>query len=257
MADDSSTHAANAGTGSVFGFMGAIFGALVCFIGCAAEVSALGRPHKVSGTVLAIAAIAFGVGAIVLVRLAIRLEHRFKGSPPARTAATATAPTGARHPRNGPVSRIIAAVAIVAVVAFVVAVSVSLHSGAVRSSYTQNHGLARRGTVTSVKSIHHYSRTSSSWTTYNFDVALTTPANGATSTVVQDPTKDFQDYDQGEPIKVLVDPKQLTYAEVPGQRLHSANWFVGPLVLVVIFGGLGAIITTEEIKHRRHRRASI
>jgi len=256
MAEGSSPQRGDAGMGSVFGFVAAILGALVCFVGCAAAVSALGRPHQAPTAALAAVAIGFGVGAVVLVRVAIRLEHRFRSGPPAaRAAAPVVEPTAARHPRNAPVSRIVAILAIVGVIAFIIALSFSLHSRAARSSYTQHHGLARKGTVASVNSVSHDTRYDS-WTTYDYDVTLAAPAGAATHTVAHDPTKDSQQFNQGDPINVLVNPKQLNYAELPGMPVQSSAWFVGPLILSVIFVGLGALITTEQIKHRRLRRAA-
>jgi len=256
MAKGSSPQRGDAGLGSVFGFVAAILGALVCFVGCAAEVSALGRPHKAPPTVLAAVAIGFGVGAVVLVRVAIRLEHRFRsGQPAARAAAPVVEPTAVRHPRNAPVSRIIATVVIVGVIAFITALSFSLHSRAARSSYIQHHGLARKGTVVSVNSVSHDTRYDS-WTTYDYDVTLAAPAGAATHTVAHDPTKDSQQFNRGDPINVLVDPKRMNYAELPGMPVQSSAWFVGPLIMGVLFAGLAVIITTEQVKHRRLRRAA-
>jgi hypothetical protein len=256
MAGQSSAPRRTGGSGNVLGFMGAIVGALICFIGAAAEASALGRPHKLSTAVLAVIAIAFAVGSIVLVWLAIHLEHGFRtAATSARPAATVVAPTAVKHPKNGPVSRIILTVASVAVIAFVVWLSFSLHSDASRSSYTQHHGLVRTGTIASVHRVDHDTRYSS-WESYDYDLTLAVPADGATRTVAHDPTKDFQQFEQGSPIKVLVDPKQLDYAELPGQRVQTSRWYAGPILLGVIFVGLAALLLTEEIKHRRLRRAT-
>jgi hypothetical protein len=256
VADDSSPQSGAAGTGNVFGFIGALLGALVCFIGCAAEAAALGRPHKAPTAVLAAVAIGFGVGSVVLVRVAIHLEHRARSTQPAaRAAAPVTVSRVARHPKNGPVSRIVATLAIIGVIAFIVVVSLNLHSQASRSSYTQHHGLARTATVAEVKKVNHYSRYDS-WTTDDYDVSLAVPAAAATSTVVHDPTRDFQEFDQGASIQILVDGRQLNYAELPGEPVQSSRWFAGPLVLGVIFGGFGAVIIVEDIKHRRLKRAA-
>jgi hypothetical protein len=255
MTEDSSQQRSGAGSGNVFGFIGALLGALVCFVGCAAEAAALGRPHKVSTAALAAVAIGCGVASAVLVRVAIRLEHGFRSSQPAARAAAPVAAPPSPHPKNGPVSRIVAILGGVGIVVFVVVLSISLHSRAARSSYTQHHGLARAGTVAVVTSVHHYAKTGS-WTTYNYDVTLAMPADSVSHTVANDPTRDFQVYARGDPISVLVDPKQLGYAELPGSPVQSARWFWGPLLLGVIFAGLAVAIITEEIKHRRHKRAA-
>ena len=243
----------SSGGGTVLRFIAAILGALICFIGAAAEASALGRPHRASTTLLTIVAIAFAVAAIALGRLAIHLEHSMRGPAGAATPAVHPAAMPAqRRPKNGPVTRAILAILVIGYLVFMVFISVQLHAKASRSSFTQHHGISRTGTVEVVHKEHHSSRYSS-WNTFNYDVALTTPVDGANRTRAHDPSKDFQAFSAGEPITVLVDTEETGYAELPGQPVQSSTWFVGPLILAVIFVGLFAFIGYEEIKHRRRR----
>jgi hypothetical protein len=251
---ESSSSAGKPGGGSVVGFIAALIGALVCFVGCAVEVSALGRPHKLATAVLAIVAAAFAVGSFVLVRVAIHLEHGFRGAGPTAPARVA-APATARHPKNGPVSRIVATIAAVGVLVFLVFLTVSLHSAATKSATTQHHGLARSGTVASVHSEDHSTKYDS-WTTYNYDVTLSTPIGATSQTVAHDPTKDFQAYDAGEPIHVLIDPHQVSYAELPGSPVQSSSWFWGPLLFGAVLVMLAVLLTREHVKHRRLTRTS-
>jgi hypothetical protein len=110
-------------------------------------------------------------------------------------------------------------------------------------------------TIASVHKKEHAMKTSS-WVTYDYDVTLSQPAGGAAQTVVHDPTKDFQQFQQGGVINVLVDPKQTDYAELPGLRVESKRWYGGPLILGVVFVGLAVLLTYQEIKHRRLKRAA-
>src|SRR5450755_3378633 len=81
------------GLRTVLGAIAALLAATACFVGCAAEVSALGSGHSTPAAVLVGAAAAFAVGAVVLVRVAIRLEHRFRSAgPAARPAGSAARP---------------------------------------------------------------------------------------------------------------------------------------------------------------------
>jgi hypothetical protein len=227
--------------------------ATFCFVGCVVEISALGREHEAPAAALVAAAAGFAAAAVVLIRVAIRLEHRFRSAQPGiRAPASAARRASGRHPRNGPASRIAGTVIIVGAIAALTALAVSLHSQAALSSYTQRHGLARGARVDAVHPVSH-DTSHDSWTTYDYDVALAVPAAGRTRAVAHDPTRDFQRFDPGDTIRVLVDPRQPGYAELPGIPVGSSRWFIGPLTLAVIFLGLVAFITAEEIRHRRLR----
>ena len=257
------------GAGTALGAVAALLGATACFVGCATEVSALGREHQTPAAVLIVVAAAFAAGAVVLVRVAIRLEHRFRsggaaapaGGPHAARGVPSAGPAPARRGRpawrvhDSPVTRIVGVVLIAGVVAGLTALTFQLHGQAAQSSYTQHRGLARRATVEAVHQVSHATSTQA-WTTYDYDVALARPAGRVTRTVAHDPTQDFQRFDRGDVISVLVDPRQPAYAELPGIPVESPSWFTGPLVLAVIFLALAALIIAEEIRHRRARSAA-
>jgi hypothetical protein len=233
----------------------AILAATVCFVLSIAQISALGREHSAPVAALIGLAALFAIAAALLVWVAIRLEHRFRSSfVPARATTPAPHPATVRHPRNGPASRIISAVIVVGAVVLLALLTLNLHSQASRSQDTQAHGLSRHARVVSVRTINNDTRYDS-WITYDYVVALTVPAGTVRTTVVHDPTRDFQEFDPGDSITVLVDPHQLSYAELPGLPVESRWWFVGPLTLGLIFLGLAALLITEEIKHRRLRAA--
>lgn len=235
--------------------IGALLGSAVCFVLALGSVSALGRPHKASTAVLAILAAVFAVGAVLLARAAFHVEHRMRaGAPPAPVARTSPR-VGRRPPRNSPASRFVTGVVLVVVLGLLVFLSVFLHARAARSAYTQHHGVLRTGTVETVHPIHHSSR-SSSWTTYNYGVALLQPVGAVDHTVVNDPTKDEQAFEQGGQIVALVDPKQPSYAEIAGEPVFTSSWFIAPLVLGLVLLFFAFLVGYEQILHRRHKVAA-
>jgi hypothetical protein len=250
------------GLRTILGAVAALLAATACFVGCATEVSALGSGHTTPAAVLIAVAAAFAAGAVVLVRVAIRLEHRFRSAGPAaraagsggRVAVPAARRASGRHPRNSPVTRIVGIVIIIGAVVTLAAVAFQLHAQAALSSYTQQHGLARRATVEGVHPVSH-DTSHDSWTTYDYDVALAVPAGPASRTIAHDPTRDFQRFSQGDKISVLVDPRQPGYAELPGKPVESSWWFTVPLTLAAVFLAPVALIAIEEVRHRRRRPA--
>src|SRR5450755_4216626 len=86
MARQASPQRREPGPRTVLGAVAALLAATACFVGCATEVSALGSGHSTPAAVLIGAAAGFAAGAVVLVRVAIRLEHRFRSAGPAARA---------------------------------------------------------------------------------------------------------------------------------------------------------------------------
>jgi hypothetical protein len=238
-----------AGRGLVFAFAGALLAATACFVGAVAELAALGREHSAPTGLLLGAAIAFSIGAIVLIRVAIHAEHKLRAMP-----RPAPAPSVRRPPKNGPMARVFAIVLVLGFVAVLIFMTLSLHASAVKSAETQHHGISRSATVTAVHRESHASRYDS-WNTYNYDVQLSAAANGATTTVVNDPSRDFQRYDAGETTLVLVDPKELNYAELPGHPVQSSSWALAPIILAAVFLLTGFLIFVEQRKHHRMKAA--
>lgn len=255
MSRETSPQRREPGLRTVLGGVAAMLAATACFVGCVAEISALGREHETPAAVLIAAAAGFGVAAVALVRVAMRLEHRFRSAQPAaRGVQPAVRRAPVRHPGHSPVTRIAGIVIIIGAIAALTTLAVQLHSQAVLSSYTQHHGLARNGTVDAVHAVSH-DTSHDSWTTYDYDVALAGPTGPVTRTVAHDPTRDFQRFNQGDTISVLVDPRQPGYAELPGIPVES-SWFIAPLVLSVVFLLPVVLISVEEIRHRRLRSAA-
>src|ERR1700753_841140 len=95
---------------AVGGFAAAVLGTTVCVVGVALSVTALARGHHISAVLLALLAAVFTVGAVVLIRLAIHLEHGLRKPQRLMTLYDlAPAPAGsaaaARRPKNGPGTR--------------------------------------------------------------------------------------------------------------------------------------------------------
>jgi hypothetical protein len=250
--------------GPLAGFIASIIATTVCVVGAAASAAALGHPHHAPTYALALTAAAFTVATIVLARLAIHLEHGLRGpAKPLRTLYD-LAPAGhefaghpvapaRRHPKNGPATRIVFIGLAVVFIGLMVWLSVVLHARAVRSAYTQHHGVSTIGTVTLVHRIHHSSR-SSSYNTYDYDVQLFSPVSGASTTRVHDPSQNFHDFFVGDTVRVLVDPKQPGYAEIPGRPYASSLWWLVPLVMGLVFVLVGGLVAWEQVRHRRHRK---
>ncbi len=251
--------------GTLAAFAAAILGTTVCVVGAAASAAAIGRPHHAPTYALALAAAAFTIATVALARLAIHLEHGLRGpAKPLRTlydlappghefAGHPVAASTRRHPKNGPVSRNFFIGLVVVFIGVMAWISVALHARAARSAYTQHHGASRTGIVTLVHRIHHSSR-SSSWTTYDYDVTLDDPVNGASSTRVHDPDQNFQHYFSGESVSILVDPKQPSYAEIPGRFASLRLWWIVPLLMVLILAAAATGVFWEQRRHQRHRK---
>jgi hypothetical protein len=251
MSHETSPQRREPGLRTVMGAVAALLAATACFVGCVAEISALGREHDAPAAALIATAAGFAVAAAVLVRVAIRLEHRFRSArSAARPTPSAVARTRVRRPANSPATRIAGIAIIIGAIVALATLAAGLHSQAVRSSYTQHHGLVRNAAVEAVHPVSH-DTSHDSWTTYDYDVALAVPAGTVTRTVAHDPTRDSQRFDRGDTISVLVDPQQTDYAELPGIPVESSWWFAAPLTLAVVFLALAVLITAEEIRHRR------
>lgn len=239
------------GTGSVLALGGALVGFLVCFVGAATAAADLGRPHDAPTWLLTTIAGALVVGAAVLVRVAVHVEHQLRSTP----GSGAPPPAPRRPPKDGPVARAIAVLAAIGAVVLVVVATVQGHAGASRSAATQDHGLRRTGTISDVRPVHHATKYDS-WTTYDYTVLLERPGDQRASTTLHDPARDVQAYSEGQPVQVLVDPEDRGYAELPGERVQGSTWFVGPLVLGACVAGLGTLLVVEQVRHHRHRRAT-
>jgi hypothetical protein len=226
---------------------------LVCLIGCATELSALGRPHTAPTALLVAAAVGFGIGTVVLARIAIRAQRQSATATAEVVAARRAATPAARRrakPMSPRVRRAASAGLLVGVVALIVFLGVSLHAGTAKSSETQHHGIARRGRVTAVRTEHHDTRYDS-WLTFSYVVHLDAPADGTSVTLVHDPHHDYQRQFVGDRVDVRIDPHDLGYAELPGHPVGSSTWYVPSAAL----GGAVLLVLIPLAIQSRKRRA--
>jgi hypothetical protein len=102
-------------------------------------------------------------------------------------------------------------------------VATVVSAAASKSGYTQAHGLPRSGIVTSVA--NHTGKASSA----DVGVRLGQPVDGQAATTAHLPS--VTSLKPGMPVRVLVDPRDPSYAEFPGQRyIQKATAQVGAAV---------------------------
>lgn len=191
-------------------------------------------------------------------RWAVWSEHRLRGTdhivPPAGEAAITPAFAAGERARwrrhRGPVA--VAALVLVFVggtAGFAVGAIVS-HSQAERSSYVQHHGIAEQGTVIfTANSTQCYRSCSSnaaidvSYTTAGGDVRFTTVHYG-----------DVSGLSGGDKVRVLVDPRQASYAELPGSAYVTSRVWIVLGAFAVLFAALDVSFAVSVVRARRRRR---
>jgi hypothetical protein len=231
--------------------------------------SGLSRPGQ-----FVVAAICAGI-LYLAARWARHAEHRLrhKRAEPAALAlesGTAVKPVGAASPspttvkapphfssplrrrrHYSPASSLIAVVIFgTFTVGLVIGAFVVKADGA-RSAFTQHHGIPATGIVTHVNDIEDCGRSSCSWHS-KITVHLRTPVRGATTTVVNYP--DRSEVSAGDEVQILVDPRELGYAEFPGSpSVQSWQWIL-MLGIAAVFGALAAWAIREWLRQLRRRR---
>jgi hypothetical protein len=226
------------------------------FVDLAAGAHSSGRSGQIVGTAVCL-------GLIYLCsRWAINVEHRLRAHTPEAQALTAPSPpatTSRRRPvrrrRYGPRAMAIATVVFALIgIGFGVGAFFA-HRSAAKSSYVQDHGIRASGTVDSVDNSEACGRYSCDWTA-SIVVTLSSPVDGVRTTTVHYP--DFSSLNAGEPVVVLIDPKQPGYAELPGSTFSEPiQW-----IILALFALLGLVLTAFEaralgilLKRRRQLRA--
>lgn len=205
------------------------------------------------------------IGTIVLLVLAaacamwaIHCEHRLRGLPPGRlhvAAETTHASTPAswrvaRRRRYGPTSTIVFG-AIFAVVGIVmIPFTFASHAAAERSGYTQSHGVADVAMVSSVDNQQSCGRSSCTYYAY-VTVMLSQPVDGSDFTTVNIPRN--VSYGSGQLISVLVDPKDPSYAELPGSPYATNADTVGTAIGAAVFLLIGASTVYRGVRMRLRR----
>jgi hypothetical protein len=237
----------------VLALVGAVLG-FVLVTALVISASERERGHVMFG--LLVVAAGVSLLAVVLVRGAIALEHdlraaRTHSSPNPVARHTGSEHTGPEHKRkNGPVSRIVAAVVVIGCVGAFCFATVSVYHQTARSNETQHDGIAASGVATNVHKVSHATK-SRSYKTLDYDVALTEPVEGRATTRLHDPTEDVQMYDVGDRLELLVNRRHPGYAEIAGEPVSTTPWFVLPLIPAVLFL---LVLLGLGLDARRHRR---
>ncbi len=239
---------------------------LLALLGIGFLDNALAAHHHGSRAGQAVgAAICLGL-VVACTRWAIHIEHRLRRHQPVAQAfghvdEAAPGAVVARRPirlgrrrrrRYGPVGSSVILALFVAGLIGVIAGAISSHSQALRSSYVQHHGIPVTATVLSVQNTEHCSSRGGCSYTAAIPVGLPSAVQGASTSVVHYPG--YSDLLGGEHVAVLVDPRQLDYAELPGSAFES-SWAWLLLVGLAVF--LAFLVVVQALSMRRllaHRR---
>jgi len=193
-------------------------------------------------------------------RWTIRLEHRLRAHTPVAQAFAATAQPTATTRRRPARRRAYSprAMVIITVVFALIGIGFGVgaffaHRASARSSYVQAHGVRAAGTVDSVDNTQVCGRYSCDWES-SIVVSLSASVDGVTKTTVHYP--DYSDLVAGDPVVVLVDPQQPSYAELPGSKDDEPiQW-----IILAVFALLGLVLTVFEaralyrvLEHRRQQ----
>jgi hypothetical protein len=117
-----------------------------------------------------------------------------------------------------------------------------------KSGYTQAHGLPRSGVVTSVA--NHTGKSSSA----DVGVRLGEPVGGQAATTAHLPS--VTSLKPGMAVRVLVDPRDPSYAEFPGQRyIHKVTAQVGAAFFLASFAAFAFLAAWwGRVWLRQHQR---
>jgi hypothetical protein len=246
--------------------LGAALALFLGFLTLGFVLNAAGAYHSHSGRVgQGIAAVICLALLVPCVRWTISVEHRLRRHHPIVRHFEARHDNVQRprarvlvrgRRRYGPVGLTVGTLLFGALTIGFAVGAVVEHAHASRSAYVQHHGTFVVGTVASVVNTEHCSRGGCHYTAA-VAVLLGRRVAGTGSTTVHYPG--FSSLVTGEPVQVLVDPKQPAYAEIPGARFTSAaNWIV-LVILAVIEAGLAylsARALVHVLAHRREHRAA-
>jgi hypothetical protein len=172
-----------------------------------------------------------------------------------RTGRLQLAGQSSRRPAHAPATVAAEALVFLAVTVFMVVGTIQTYSGAERSSYTQAHGVSETAVADSVQNIASHS--SHGGTTYTNQITITVqqPEAGDGSATVYG--QGMTPVQPGDTLTVLVDPKQPSYAEIPGQPYHTTSQWIEFMLFTIVFGLVTAALCRRAVLMlRRHRRVS-
>jgi hypothetical protein len=260
---------ATAGVGVVIAVVGGIIGIL-------SLLNAIGATHGAGSTthytVLAVLSLAIAVAGAALAVYGEHQLHHLPGGSSAwavnegwRTAgygrpgvgvgfAGAGRFTGARRGTHAPGTLALWALALVGVTLIMVFVTLHVHSEAQRSAYTQAHGVSETATADDVQTFTTHNKGNTTYT-YQIDVTIAHPTVGDGSATVYG--QGITSVQQGDTLTVLVDPRQPSYAEIPGAPYTTTSKWVGSMVVTIVFGIVAVFMSrTAVLMLLRHRRVS-
>ncbi len=138
--------------------------------------------------------------------------------------------------RYSPIAITVRFLALVVITALLSVASFNRHTGAVRSGWVQQHGIARIATVDYFQNVYHRNTHGGGYYTALIGASFAPPIQGVTRTLAHYPIQAH--LSDGEMIKVLVDPTDPSYAEIPGAP--ATNGWVWILDLALAVASLAA-----------------
>jgi len=245
--------------------VGVVAAGLGGIIGIDSLLHAAGAAHGPGSTahytVLAVLSLLVAVVGAVM---AVCAEHQLHHHPGGRYAwALSQAwrsghqglPAGGRRRAHAPASLAGAALITTAMACFGLVATLQAHSGAQRSSYTQSHGVTETAVADNVENIaSHTSKGAYSYTN-QITITVQRPAVGdGSATVYGNGQTSVQ---SGDTLTVLVDPKQPSYAEMPGAPYYTTRSWIEALLFTIVIGGVSVFVWCRAgLMLLRHRRVS-
>ena len=132
--------------------------------------------------------------------------------------------------------------------------AVSSHAQADRSNYVQAHGIPVTATVANVDNTESCSKSSCSHTAA-VTVTLPRPVGGTTTSIIHVPRYSVL-YD-GQPVAILVDPKQPSYSEIPGLKFKSPGEWIALACVAFALLILAALDFRNLARMLSHRRTHL
>ena len=203
--------------------------------------------------VLGLAALTLATTVVVAVRQARPHIRPQRTEPPPATAPppVSSHPTAPPLPRKLSPGRLAWAGGLAAIAAGCVAVTVHVHAVDERSPDTQHHGVSAGGVV--VERLPHANNT-------NYAVQLDAPIGGTSRTILYPHCGPVDagcsGLKVGLHVSVLVDPKDTSYAELPGMgKEFSPGWLI-PLCIALVLAGFSVAVIREGLQGGPKARAA-
>jgi hypothetical protein len=261
--------------GAIAAGVGGIFGIILVLDAVGVTHGSASKAHY---AVQAVLALAIGVVGAVLAIASEHQWHHLPGGPSAwaanegwRTSGQASGSgrgwgagrfqlvgQGSGSGRRGlhaPGAVAFQALLFLGITVFLIVSTLQSYSGAQRSSYTQAHGVSETAVADSVQV--NMQRGSHGSVSYTSDITVTVqhPSVGDGSATVY--SQGDTSITQGSTFTVLVDPRQPSYAEIPGSPYDTTTGWIVSLLFTIVFGILAGLAARHAVLMiLRHRRVS-